>query len=120
MKEEFQFLLYNSPEAKGFAMDDERLKQGQTAFGKDYFRELLERTRSIRAGEHLIWQQRLCGTVLITKKNTWGCTLRNTRPMAVFSSRMLLWLKIIRRSMKYAAFWEKNYNFFRGFCGGVH
>ncbi|WP_347162083.1 virulence RhuM family protein, partial [Peptostreptococcus anaerobius] len=34
---------------KGFAMDDERLKQGKTAFGKDYFRELLERVRSIRA-----------------------------------------------------------------------
>lgn len=34
---------------KGFAMDDERLKQGQTLFGKDYFRELLERVRSIRA-----------------------------------------------------------------------
>lgn len=34
---------------KGFVMDDERLKQGTTAFGKDYFRELLERVRSIRA-----------------------------------------------------------------------
>lgn len=34
---------------KGFVMDDDRLKQGQTAFGKDYFRELLERVRSIRA-----------------------------------------------------------------------
>ncbi|MEG1727845.1 MAG: RhuM family protein, partial [Acidaminococcaceae bacterium] len=33
---------------KGFAMDDERLKQGKTAFGKDYFKELLERVRSIR------------------------------------------------------------------------
>ena len=42
---------------KGFAMDDERLKQGQTAFGKDYFRELLERVRSIRASERRIWQQ---------------------------------------------------------------
>ena len=38
-------------------MDDERLKQGQTAFGKDYFRELLERVRSIRASERRIWQQ---------------------------------------------------------------
>ena len=36
---------------KGFALDDERLKQGKTAFGKDYFRELLERVRSIRASE---------------------------------------------------------------------
>ena len=37
--------------------DDERLKQGKTAFGKDYFRELLERVRSIRASERRIWQQ---------------------------------------------------------------
>ena len=42
---------------KGFAMDDERLKQGTTLFGKDYFRELLERVRSIRASERRIWQQ---------------------------------------------------------------
>ena len=42
---------------KGFTMDDERLKQGKTAFGKDYFRELLERVRSIRASERRIWQQ---------------------------------------------------------------
>lgn len=42
---------------KGFTMDDERLKQGRTAFGKDYFRELLERVRSIRASERRIWQQ---------------------------------------------------------------
>ena len=38
-------------------MDDERLKQGKTLFGKDYFRELLERVRSIRASERRIWQQ---------------------------------------------------------------
>lgn len=38
-------------------MDDERLKQGETVFGKDYFRELLERVRSIRASERRIWQQ---------------------------------------------------------------
>ncbi|MES5116162.1 virulence RhuM family protein [Lactobacillus iners] len=42
---------------KGFAMDDERLKQGKAAFGKDYFKELLERVRSIRASERRIWQQ---------------------------------------------------------------
>lgn len=42
---------------KGFAMDDERLKQGKALFGKDYFRELLERVRSIRASERRIWQQ---------------------------------------------------------------
>ena len=42
---------------KGFAMDDERLKQGEEAFGKDYFRELLERVRSIRASERRIWLQ---------------------------------------------------------------
>lgn len=42
---------------KGFVLDDERLKQGRDAFGKDYFRELLERVRSIRASERRIWQQ---------------------------------------------------------------
>lgn len=42
---------------KGFVLDDERLRQGETAFGKDYFRELLERVRSIRASERRIWQQ---------------------------------------------------------------
>lgn len=42
---------------KGFVMDDERLKQGKDAFGQDYFRELLERVRSIRASERRIWQQ---------------------------------------------------------------
>lgn len=42
---------------KGFVLDDERLKQGKDAFGKDYFRELLERVRSIRASERRIYQQ---------------------------------------------------------------
>lgn len=42
---------------KGFVLDDERLKQGNTVFSKDYFRELLERIRSIRASERRIWQQ---------------------------------------------------------------
>lgn len=42
---------------KGFVLDDDRLKQGNNAFGKDYFRELLERVRSIRASERRIWQQ---------------------------------------------------------------
>jgi len=42
---------------KGFVMDDNRLKQGETIFGKDYFRELLERVRSIRASERRIYQQ---------------------------------------------------------------
>lgn len=42
---------------KGFVLDDERLKQGETVFGKDYFKELLERVRSIRASERRIWQQ---------------------------------------------------------------
>lgn len=42
---------------KGFVLDDERLKQGKDAFGRDYFRELLERVRSIRASERRIWQQ---------------------------------------------------------------
>lgn len=42
---------------KGFVLDDNRLKQGKEVFGRDYFRELLERVRSIRASERRIWQQ---------------------------------------------------------------
>ena len=42
---------------KGFVLDDNRLKQGNSTFGKDYFKELLERVRSIRASERRIWQQ---------------------------------------------------------------
>jgi hypothetical protein len=42
---------------KGFVLDDERLKQGQVVFGKDYFKELLRRVRSIRANERRIYQQ---------------------------------------------------------------
>lgn len=42
---------------KGFALDDERLKQGKKFFGVDYFRELLERVRSIRTSERRIWLQ---------------------------------------------------------------
>ena len=38
-------------------MNDERLKQGTTTFGKDYFRELLDRVRSIRTSERRIYQQ---------------------------------------------------------------
>lgn len=49
--------ILNEYITKGFAMDDERLKQGTDVFGKDYFRELLERVRSIRASERRIWQQ---------------------------------------------------------------
>ncbi|EJL60088.1 virulence RhuM family protein [Flavobacterium sp. CF136] len=42
---------------KGFVLDDNRLKQGQAIFGKDYFKELLQRVRSIRASERRIYQQ---------------------------------------------------------------
>ncbi|WP_225047579.1 virulence RhuM family protein [Lacticaseibacillus kribbianus] len=42
---------------KGFVLDDERLKQGSTLLGQDYFDELLERVRSIRASERRIWQK---------------------------------------------------------------
>lgn len=42
---------------KGFVLDEGRLKQGTAVFGKDYFRELLEKVRSIRASERRIWQQ---------------------------------------------------------------
>ena len=42
---------------KGFAMDDDRLKQGSSQFGKDYFDELLERIREIRASERRFYQK---------------------------------------------------------------
>ena len=42
---------------KGYVLDEDRLKQGTAVFGKDYFRELLEKVRSIRASERRIWQQ---------------------------------------------------------------
>jgi hypothetical protein len=42
---------------KGFVLDDQRLKEGQSNFGKDYFKELLRRVRSIRASERRIYQQ---------------------------------------------------------------
>jgi hypothetical protein len=42
---------------KGFVMDDERLKQGKRVFGKDYFDELLERIREIRASERCFYQK---------------------------------------------------------------
>lgn len=42
---------------KGFVLDDERLKNPQNIFGQDYFKELLERIRSIRTSERRIWQQ---------------------------------------------------------------
>ena len=42
---------------KGFVMDDDRLKQAKGVFGKDYFKELLERVRSIRASERRVYQQ---------------------------------------------------------------
>ena len=56
---------------KGFVLDDDRLKQGKISFGKDYFRELLERVRSIRASERRIWQQItdiLLSVALITQR----------------------------------------------------
>ena len=62
---------------KGFVMDDERLKQGESVFGKDYFRELLERVRSIRASERRIWQQ-------ITSKIIWDLLHGKMLPMDVF------------------------------------
>jgi hypothetical protein len=42
---------------KGFVLDDNRLKEGQKVFSKDYFKELLQRVRSIRASERRIYQQ---------------------------------------------------------------
>ncbi len=42
---------------KGFVLDDDRLKNVENVFGKDYYKELLERIRSIRASERRIWQQ---------------------------------------------------------------
>lgn len=42
---------------KGFVLDDDRLKQGKKLFGKDYFDELLERIREIRASERRFYQK---------------------------------------------------------------
>lgn len=42
---------------KGFALDDDRLKQGNMLFGQDYFDELLERIRKIRTSERMFWQK---------------------------------------------------------------
>ncbi len=42
---------------KGFVLDDERLKQGNKLFGKDYFKELLERIREIRASERMFYEK---------------------------------------------------------------
>ncbi|MGZ5070594.1 MAG: virulence RhuM family protein [Methylobacter sp.] len=42
---------------KGFALDDERLKQGNRLFGQDYFDELIERIRKIRTSERMFWQK---------------------------------------------------------------
>lgn len=50
-------MILNEYIRKGFVLDDNRLKQGNAVFGKDYFSELLERVRSIRASERRIWQQ---------------------------------------------------------------
>lgn len=55
---------------KGFAMDDERLKQGENLLEKDYSRELLERVRSIRASERRIW---LLNTDIFADPFIWTC-----------------------------------------------
>ena len=60
---------------KGFVLDDDRLKQGTAVFGKDYFRELLERVRSIRASERRIWQR----TFMPNAVQTMTVTLRQQR-----------------------------------------
>ena len=49
--------IVNENIKKGFVLNDDRLKQGETVFGQDYFQELLERIRSIRASERRIWQK---------------------------------------------------------------
>ena len=56
-KQATNFRIWATHIIKGFAIDDERLKQGKTLFGQDYFKELLERVRSIRASERRIYQQ---------------------------------------------------------------
>ena len=42
---------------KGFALDDDRLKQGNTLFNKDFFKELIERIREIRASERMFYEK---------------------------------------------------------------
>jgi hypothetical protein len=50
---------------KGFVLDEERLKQGNAVFGKDYFRELLEKVRSIRASERRVSPSLFLATVAV-------------------------------------------------------
>ncbi len=81
---------------KGFKIDVERMKQGENVFGKDYFRELIETVRSIRASEMRPFRTsfimrlqakrllKLFMTVPIKTKNTWDLLLGRTLPMAVF------------------------------------
>ena len=96
---------------KGFALDDERLKQSKKLFGQDYFRELLQRVRSIRASEAQIWRQesKICftspslarlpqklSTLMQTIKNRTWVSLRGIRhQMDGFLSPMLLLRKTI-------------------------
>ncbi len=54
---------------KGFVIDDDRLKQGKKTFGKDYFRELLERVRSIRSSERRIWQKLKKSILILINKS---------------------------------------------------
>jgi hypothetical protein len=49
--------ILNEYLTKGFVLDDERLKQGNKLFGKDYFKELLERIREIRASERMFYEK---------------------------------------------------------------
>lgn len=70
---------------KGFAIDDERLKQGKTAFGKDYFKELLERIRSIRASE-----RRICSRLPIFMRNAVLTTIKMHLQQRIF----MQWCKI--------------------------
>ena len=54
---------------KGFVLDDERLKQGKTVFGKDYFDDLLERIREIRASERRFYHGRFVRRSTIALRN---------------------------------------------------
>ena len=72
---------------KGFVLDDERLKQGKT-FGKDYFDELLQRIREIRASEKRFYQKI---KYLFALSNVYQKTLKETNTFFAFVQYKLLY-----------------------------
>jgi hypothetical protein len=89
---------------KGFVMDDERLKQGKRVFGKDYFDELLERIREIRASERRFYQKitdiyalsvDYSGDAAMTKE--FFATVQNKLHWAITGQTAAVWQALIWR-----------------------